>query len=99
MSFDIILSLFEPFHLFLALVGNIIGIVFGAIPGLSSSTALALLLPISFAMEPETGIIFLGNIWIGGVSGALIASILLGIPGSASAIATCYDGYPMTQKG
>ena len=99
MSFDIILSLFEPFHLFLALVGNIIGIVFGAIPGLSSGSALALLLPISFAMEPETGIIFLGNIWVGGVSGALIASILLGIPGSASAIATCYDGYPMTQKG
>jgi len=99
MTLSIIANLFQPHHLLLALCGNIIGIIFGAIPGLSSSSALALLLPISFTMSPETGIIFLGNIWVGGVSGGLIASILLGIPGSPSSIATCYDGYPMTQNG
>jgi len=99
MTWSIVASLFQPHHLLLALGGNILGIVFGAIPGLSASTALALLLPLSFSMPPETGIIFLGNIWIGGVSGGLIASILLGIPGSPSSIATTYDGYPMTLKG
>lgn len=99
MTLKIIMSLFTTEHLLLAIGGNIIGIIFGAIPGLSSSTALALLLPVSFAMTAETGIVFLGNVWIGGVSGGLIASILLGIPGSPSSIATCYDGYPMSQKG
>jgi len=99
MTLGIMASLFTLERILLAVAGNIVGIIFGAIPGLSSSTALALLLPISFVMEPHTGIIFLSNIWIGGVSGSLIAAILLGIPGSSSSIATCYDGYPMSQKG
>lgn len=62
MTWSIVASLFQPHHLLLALGGNILGIVFGAIPGLSASTALALLLPLSFSMPPETGIIFLGNL-------------------------------------
>lgn len=91
--------LLEPVNLITALVANIIGIIFGAIPGLTGSMAMALLLPVSFGMKGYTGIIFLGALYVGGVSGGLIGSILLGIPGSTSSIATTYDGYPMTLKG
>lgn len=91
--------LFTPSNLLIAFIANVIGIVFGAIPGLTGSMAMALLLPVSFAFDGYTGIIFLGSLYIGGVSGGLIGSILLGIPGSTSSIATTYDGYPMTLKG
>lgn len=83
----------------LALGGNIIGLIFGAIPGLTGSMALALFLPVSFIMPGYTGLIFLGSMYIGGTSGGLFGSILTGIPGTTASIATVYDGYPMTQKG
>ena len=59
MLVSVLQSLFEPLNLILMVAGVIIGIVFGAIPGLSNCTAQALLLPISFAMEPDTAIIFM----------------------------------------
>ena len=99
MTISVFLSLFTVERILLAIIGVIIGIVFGAIPGLASSTALALMLPVAFSMDSYTAIIFLSNVWIGGCSGGLIAAILLGIPGQSSSIATCYDGYPLSQKG
>lgn len=91
--------LFQPINLSLGIIGSVVGILFGAIPGLSGTTAMALLLPISFGMNAYTGIIFLGSTYVGAVSGGLISSILLGIPGTTSSVATTYDGYPMTQNG
>ena len=91
--------LFEPGNILMGVIGSIIGIIFGAIPGLSGTTAMALLLPVSFSMDSYTAIIFLGSTYVGAVSGGLIASILLGIPGTTSSVATTYDGYPMTLKG
>ena len=91
--------LFSPTHLLLGFVGVLVGIIFGAIPGLSGTTAMALLLPISFNMDSYSAIIFLGATYVGAVSGGLIASILLGIPGTTSSVATTYDGYPMTLQG
>lgn len=91
--------LFTPTNILFAVVGVAIGIVFGAIPGLSGTTAMALLLPVSFTMDSYTAIIFLGSAYIGAVSGGLISSILLGIPGTTSSVATTYDGYPMTLNG
>lgn len=91
--------LFTPINIVMALIGVVIGIVFGAIPGLSGTTAMALLLPVSFTMDKYTAIIFLGSAYVGAVSGGLIASILLGIPGTTSSVATVYDGYPMTLNG
>lgn len=93
------LSLLEPMSLFIILMATMLGIVLGAIPGLSGGLGVALLLPVTFGMPAETGIAMLVSIWIGGVSGGLIGSILLGIPGSPSSIATTFDGYPMTRKG
>ncbi|MCT4370477.1 tripartite tricarboxylate transporter permease [Yangia mangrovi] len=96
---DSFLHLFEPLTFLIILGAAILGVILGAIPGLSGGLGVALLLPVTFGMDPGTGLAMLVSIWIGGVSGAMIGSILLGIPGSPSAIATCFDGYPMTRNG
>ena len=93
------MAVVQPATLLLIVAGVVAGIVFGAIPGLSAFTALALFLPITFNMQPINGIAFLFSIYVGGLSGGLISAILLGIPGTPSSIATCFDGYPMAQKG
>jgi len=94
-----LLTLMEPLTFLVILLATVLGIILGAIPGLSGGLGVALLLPVTFGMEPQVGIAMLVSIWIGGVSGGLIGSILLGIPGSPSSIATTFDGYPMTRNG
>lgn len=92
-------TLLEPMTFLIILISCVVGIILGAIPGLSGGLGVALLLPITFGLQPEVGLAMLVSIWVGGVSGAMIGSILLGIPGSPSAIATTFDGYPMTRNG
>ena len=89
----------KPINLLLIFAMVALGIVFGAIPGLSATLGIALLLPVTFGLSTETSFVLLLAIWIGGVSGSFISAVLIGIPGSSSAIATCFDGYPMTLKG
>ena len=96
---DALGTLFQLDHLILMFVCVFVGIVFGAIPGLSGGMGVSLLLPLTFGMSPTLSFAMLLGMWIGGVSGAFIAAVLVGIPGSPSAIATCFDGYPMSQKG
>jgi putative tricarboxylic transport membrane protein len=79
--------------------GTFLGIIFGAIPGLTASMAVALCLPISFGMDAMAGFALLIALYIGGVSGGLISAIVLNIPGTPSSIATCFDGHPMAKKG
>ncbi|WP_258358719.1 tripartite tricarboxylate transporter permease [Moorella sulfitireducens] len=81
------------------LVGVIVGITFGSMPGLTFSTGLILLLPVTFAFDPVTGISLLVGVFIGGMTGGSVSAILLGIPGTPSAAATVIDGYPLKQKG
>ncbi|WP_138465827.1 tripartite tricarboxylate transporter permease [Poseidonocella sp. HB161398] len=80
-------------------LGTFIGLVFGSIPGLTFTVALALALPITFAMDsiPATGLL-LGT-YIGGMTGGSVSAILLGIPGTPSAAATVIDGHPMAKRG
>ena len=89
----------KPLNLLMIFAMVCLGIVFGAIPGLSATLGIALLLPVTFGLSTETSFILLLAIWIGGVSGSFISAVLIGIPGSSSSIATCFDGYPMTLKG
>lgn len=89
----------QPFNLVMLLAGTVIGIIFGAIPGLSGTLAVMLFMPLTYSMNAGSAIIFLMSLWIGGCSGAFIGSVLLGIPGSASAVSTCWDGHPMAQAG
>jgi len=94
-----LISVCHPTSLLFMIAGVAIGIVFGSIPGLSASMAVALMLPLTFSMEASLGMNTLVAVYIGGISGGLISAILLNMPGTASSIATTFDGYPMAQKG
>ncbi|MBB6453671.1 putative tricarboxylic transport membrane protein [Salirhabdus euzebyi] len=96
---DIISSLTNPINLLLMCAGVIAGIIVGALPGLTATMALALLLPFTFTMQADTSLITLGGLYIGGIYGGCISAILINTPGTPSAIATTFDGYPMTKKG
>lgn len=89
----------SPQNILLICGGVIIGLVFGAIPGLSTTMAVALFLPITFAMKMEPSISILMGLYIGGFSGGLISAILLNIPGTAASLMTCMDGHPMARRG
>ncbi|MCS2608616.1 tripartite tricarboxylate transporter permease [Halomonas dongshanensis] len=79
--------------------GTLLGIVMGALPGLTSAMAIALLLPVTFGMPPVAGIgMLLGALCGAGASGS-IPAVLLNIPGTPSSVATTFDGFPMAQKG
>lgn len=95
----IVQQFIQPINLLFVVIGSVIGIIFGAIPGLSGALAVMLILPLTYSMNTGSAIILLVSLWVGGTSGGFIGSILLGIPGSPSSVATCFDGYKMTQKG
>ncbi len=76
-----------------------LGLIFGSIPGLTFTVALALALPITFSMDTVPAIGMLLGTYIGGMTGGSVSAILLGIPGTPSAAATVLDGYPMTKQG
>jgi len=94
-----LLAVFSPFTIFLIIGGVIIGVIFGALPGLTAATAVAVFLPATFGMSATNGISLLVGLYIGGISGGLVSAILLKIPGTPSSIATCFDGGPMADKG
>lgn len=79
--------------------GLLIGLVFGAIPGLQISMAMAIFLPVTLYMDFVQAMLFLTAIFTGGGFGGSIPAILMNIPGTTSAIATAFDGYPMSRKG
>jgi len=98
-EFGHFLSALTPFNLALALFGVVAGTVVGSIPGLTATMALAVLVPITFSMEPASALILLGAIYTGAIYGGAYAAILLNTPGTPSAIATTFDGYPMAKRG
>ena len=91
--------LLQPANFLIMYVCALVGCVLGAIPGLSGGLGITLLLPMTFALNTELSFAMLVGMYVGGVSGSFIAAVLVGIPGSASSIGTCYDGYPMTKNG
>ena len=97
--FSYLLDSLTLFNLMLALVGVILGTIIGALPGLSATMAVAILVPFTFAMEPASGLIALGAIYTGAIYGGSFAAILVNTPGTPSAIATTFDGYPMAKRG
>lgn len=94
------LSLISNVESFAALAGGIvIGVIGGAIPGMSATMAVALTLPFTFAMSPITGILLLLGVYKGGIFGGSIPAILIKTPGTPASSATVLDGYPMAEKG
>jgi putative tricarboxylic transport membrane protein len=80
-------------------IGTLIGVIGGAMPGITNTMTVIMVLPFTFGMEPLQGLAAMIGVYIGGESGGLIASCLLGIPGKPSSVATMFDGFPMSQKG
>jgi putative tricarboxylic transport membrane protein len=86
-------------NLFFCFLGALVGTLVGVLPGLGPAATVALLLPITFKLEPVSAIIMLAGIFYGAMYGGSTTSILLNIPGEAASVVTCLDGYQMARKG
>ena len=89
----------QPINLIFCFVGVFVGTLIGVLPGIGPVGTIALLLPITFGIPPATAIIMLAGIYYGAQYGGSTSSILVNIPGEASSIVTCFDGYQMALQG
>lgn len=101
--FDLLLSglqiVFTPSTFMLIFAGTVLGVIFGAMPGVSASMAVALALPFAYVMNPVIAIAFLVAVYCASITGGGITAILFKIPGTPSSAPTTFDGYPMAQRG
>ena len=89
----------DPMNIFYVFVGVFAGTVIGMLPGLGPISALALMIPMAFTMDPASGLILMAGVYYGAIFGGSTSSILLNAPGVAGTVATSFDGYPMAKKG
>src|ERR687893_24072 len=89
----------QPANLFWCFVGCFLGTVVGIMPGLGPAATIAMLIPLTFNMDPTGGIIMLAGIYYGAKYGGSTTSILLNMPGEASSVVSCIDGYQMAKRG
>ncbi len=94
-----LLQALEPLNFSMIVLGVVLGLLVGALPGLGSVNGVAILLPITFLVPPTAAIIFLAAIYYGAMYGGAISSITLGIPGASTAVATVFDGRPLAVQG
>jgi len=92
-------TVFEISNLTFGLFGTILGIIIGAIPGLTATMGVALLVPVTFVLPPVTGLIMLSGIYCGAIYGGSVSAILLHAPGTPASICTMKDGYVLTTQG
>jgi putative tricarboxylic transport membrane protein len=89
----------DPWIILVGILATLVGIVLGALPGISSTMTLAVLLPFSFTMTPHVAMLFLIGAFYGSVYGGSVSAILINIPGTPGSMVTQLDGYPMARKG
>ena len=89
----------QPINIVYLLVGTMVGMFVGIIPGFGPSAGLAILLPVTFGMEPTGAVMMLAAIYYGSMYGGTITSILLNTPGESATVASTFDGYPLAQQG
>jgi putative tricarboxylic transport membrane protein len=92
-------NLFTVENLLLVLAGTVSGMTMGALPGLTATMAVALLVPFTYSMNPIAGLVTLGAIYMGCIYGGAFSAILINTPGTPSSIGTTFDGYPMARQG
>ncbi len=92
-------SLMGPIPLLVIAAGVVVGILGGAMPGISPSMAVALLLPFTFGMTPSMGLVMLCAIYLAANYGGSITAVMINTPGTPSAVVTAFDGYPLTRNG
>jgi putative tricarboxylic transport membrane protein len=88
-----------PMNLLYLLIGAMVGMIVGIIPGFGPSAGLAILLPVTFGMDPIGAVVMLAAIYYAAMYGGTITSILLNTPGESSTVASTFDGYPLAQQG
>ncbi|MDQ7774615.1 MAG: tripartite tricarboxylate transporter permease [Paracoccus aminovorans] len=102
-NFDLLMHGFgvaiTPMHLLLMVVGVLLGLVVGVLPGLGAPNGVSLLIPLTFTLDPTSAIILLSSMYWGALFGGSTTSILFNIPGEPSSVATTFDGYPMARSG
>jgi len=96
---DVLASVFSLKNLLISAAGVMVGNIFGALPGLTAAMGIAILLPLTFGMNPASALILMGAIFAGAMWGGSVSAILINTPGTPSAAATILDGYPMAKKG
>ncbi len=89
----------QPYNFLVAMIGLVLGVIVGVLPGLGGANGVAILIPLTVAMPPIAGIILLASIYWGSLYGGSITSILFNIPGEPWSVAATFDGYPMANKG
>ena len=88
-----------PGNLGMCVLGVVLGTVIGVLPGLGPSATIAMLLPLTFKLEPTGAMIMLAGIYYGAKYGGSTTSILLNVPGESASVVTCLDGYQMARQG
>ena len=89
----------SPYMLFVCLIGTTLGILWGAMPGLSTTMAMALLIGLSAGMSQSVAIMFMLGVYTGSVFGGAISAVLINIPGTPDAVPTMMEGHPLALKG
>src|ERR1700754_1383120 len=88
-----------PTNLLFVLVGVVVGKISGALPGVGPSAGMALLLPLTFGVEPVSAIVMLAGIMYGGMYGGTLTSVLINVPGEAASVMTAVDGHQLARQG
>jgi putative tricarboxylic transport membrane protein len=88
-----------PINLLLCFLGAVAGTIIGALPGIGPSAGLAILLPLTFGMNPTSAMIMMAGLYCGAMYGGTITSVLINVPGESSSVMTCLDGYQMALQG
>ena len=88
-----------PLNLLLCFLGALAGTIIGALPGIGPSAGLAILLPLTFGMNPTSAMIMMAGLYCGAMYGGTITSVLINVPGESSSVMTCLDGYQMALQG
>src|SRR5512139_324108 len=94
-----IINVFSFSNLLFCFIGSVLGTLVGVLPGLGPASTLSILLPITMYLEPTGSIIMLAGLYYGAMYGGSTTSILVNIPGEASSVVTCFDGFQMTRQG
>lgn len=92
-------NVFMPFNLMSCFLGLAVGVLFGALPGFSATMAVAVMVPFSYVMEPQSALLMLSGVYCGGVYGGSIPAILVGIPGTPASAPTAMEGRALTKRG
>ncbi len=89
----------QPLNLLMVVIGCFAGTFIGMLPGLGPISAIALMIPITYGLDPAAGLILMAGVYYGAIFGGSTSSILINAPGVAGTVATAFDGYPMARKG